>query len=828
MLFHQASDPDYWRKLNPNLKISERTSNIALEALRLDQSLIGETKNNLCTEGYFNLFDVFDKATMDLLASGVKNVWEAGWPTPFAVVYDEYWQLFRALEPLFSSILGTGYKQIPNFWCWYIDNNNSSKGWGLHRDRPSANTILPDGSSNTLTVWIPLTDATVLNGCIYLLPAHLDPNYPGNLESFAVPDLQSLRALPANKGSVLGWTEAILHMGTRSSRKASEPRVSISYSFQRSDVDAYETPLFDPMMLPSFEERLGLIGQNVVKYSSHGNYGLDILTACNKLSNHIPAILVEDGFKNEILDADKPLSKTTLWPLQEEYFTRENIRAWEKVPFYVTSRAPFCESYADMVLAFLLDHKEELNYDHELFIVELGGGTGCFAYRFLNELTEKIESFSSLQRLKIRYVLTDFTENIVNNWLDNKKLARHRQTGKLDFAVFRPDKDDSLKLLHSERQLTSREIVNPLIVIANYVFDSLEQDAFRVDRGVLQETRFTVYRNGRDCSLESPASIEELRTVERYFDIEGKYYGQPELDAILDYYRFNLNQASVIFPIGGLRAASNLLKLANDEMVLIVSDKGFNSVESRQIRGLWPHQFSVHGSFSFDVNFDAISRYFENRGGTSLSAESNQAGLCTSANIILKHKQNTLEHLKHYFKDNLSKKNLVNSSFDIEELISTWPVADEMGRSWIDVFISIVQTYNFEPVVFTIAFHRLFEKFDRELDKMEKDQKLRLLNALGRVSRNIYMIDQKHDSLDCLLRFYVEIKCFDECLKLCQDALEAFGPIGSVLDHFAICYESTGRAELANKYFQDSLKLKPDHDWAKAGFERTKKPVGWS
>src|SRR5262249_20202231 len=152
--------------------------------------------------------------------------------------------------------------------------------------------------------------------------------------SFAVPELQSLRALPASKGSVLCWSEALLHMGGRSSDRATTPRVSISFTFQRADVYPYETPALNPFTMPTFKERLGLIGQNVVNYKAQGRIGSDIISVATKLSVNMPPIFVEEGAVHQVIESDKPLSKTALWQLQRDYFTSKSMSAWEVVPFY--------------------------------------------------------------------------------------------------------------------------------------------------------------------------------------------------------------------------------------------------------------------------------------------------------------------------------------------------------------------------------------------------------------------------------------------------------------------------------------------------------------
>ncbi len=130
--------------------------------------MFAQAKDRLSSEGYFS----FDEWPI----SGWCKKCLASWLAyTFSIIYDQYWQLFYSLSPLFSEILGKGYKQVPNFWCWYIDPTNASKGWALHRDRPSANTLMPDGLPATITIWIPLTDANTLNGCMYVLPAHWIP-----------------------------------------------------------------------------------------------------------------------------------------------------------------------------------------------------------------------------------------------------------------------------------------------------------------------------------------------------------------------------------------------------------------------------------------------------------------------------------------------------------------------------------------------------------------------------------------------------------------------------------------------------------------------------
>ena len=56
----------------------------------------------------------------------------------------------------------------------YIDPAHSKKGWVPHRDRRNM-SFRADGAPEYATVWLALTEATPLNGCMHILPANFDP-----------------------------------------------------------------------------------------------------------------------------------------------------------------------------------------------------------------------------------------------------------------------------------------------------------------------------------------------------------------------------------------------------------------------------------------------------------------------------------------------------------------------------------------------------------------------------------------------------------------------------------------------------------------------------
>lgn len=233
---------------------------------------VGDTgllMSDLKREGYIQVPDAFGEHLTAPIRDAVTTLSQRGIPLPFAFVYDELWLAFQGLSTFLSTVLGADYRALPDFWVWYVQPNENACGWGPHRDRVQP-TLDPDNSPHTLTVWLPFTDATPLNGCMYVLPAHHDPRFVerrwDGQDNTVVHNPQDIRALPATAGSLLAWNQAVLHWGSRGSRLGSSARISAAFEFQRGDRAPFNSPLLAPARTPSFTERLGLIGKQVLQY----------------------------------------------------------------------------------------------------------------------------------------------------------------------------------------------------------------------------------------------------------------------------------------------------------------------------------------------------------------------------------------------------------------------------------------------------------------------------------------------------------------------------------------------------------------------------------
>ncbi len=217
-----------------------------VKALAVSGKDISHCKEMIVEEGYFKIESLIDVRELEDLASCVRKLHDENWPETFVFVYDEFWQLFQKTAFLMAELLGRDYKQMPSLWTFYLDCNSQSRGWVPHRDRARIKTLDQGGYPYSINLWLPLTDATPENGCMYMLPASHDENYKGDLLMQTVSCLQDIRALPVRAGDVLGWNEAVFHWGGRSSKLAKDPRISMATVYQSAKVDPLRMATAEP------------------------------------------------------------------------------------------------------------------------------------------------------------------------------------------------------------------------------------------------------------------------------------------------------------------------------------------------------------------------------------------------------------------------------------------------------------------------------------------------------------------------------------------------------------------------------------------------------
>jgi ectoine hydroxylase-related dioxygenase (phytanoyl-CoA dioxygenase family) len=262
---NEIARPEFWQGHFPNLTINTRLAGWNREST----PLTGEARNlyfaRMLEEGYFQDQHEACARLAPLLSDAVAKCRELDIPPAFVFLFDEAWEAFFSLDPMIRYFLGDTYKILPDFWTWHVDPAKAEAGWRPHRDKGRA-ALAPNKTPTSLTIWIPLTEATPQNGCMYMLPANFDPVYATENEKQWQVDMASIRALPAKPGDFLCWNQAVLHWGSRTSRFAKSPRMSMALEFQRGDIRPWNTPLIEPFANLDFDTRLKLVGKQILQY----------------------------------------------------------------------------------------------------------------------------------------------------------------------------------------------------------------------------------------------------------------------------------------------------------------------------------------------------------------------------------------------------------------------------------------------------------------------------------------------------------------------------------------------------------------------------------
>jgi hypothetical protein len=264
MAFEQLESEDFWRALCPDLTVYGNCPS-PLPVLQANDATMAMISGIFDREGYLHLPGTQHVALIERLAKLVQQLRDSGVPPVFAFVYEEMWEPYRRLGLVLDGLLGAPHAFMPDFWAWHIDPSAGEAGWIPHRDH--LDELLPEQRPNSVTAWVPMTRATPLNGCMYVLPKQHDPLYgqagAGVPPEIALPDI---RAVPAGPGDTLIWTQALLHWGARSSELSSAPRMSMSLEIQRADVapvSLFKMPLGYRMNLA---QKLSLIGGGMDRY----------------------------------------------------------------------------------------------------------------------------------------------------------------------------------------------------------------------------------------------------------------------------------------------------------------------------------------------------------------------------------------------------------------------------------------------------------------------------------------------------------------------------------------------------------------------------------
>lgn len=493
-----------------------------------------------------------------------------------------------------------------------------------------------------------------------------------------------------------------------------------------------------------------------------------------------------------LLEIDVPLSQSLIWRLQRDFYAQRGLKAWNEdlVPSYITNNPLIAEIYAGIVTAFLQDcvSAAQLSPENPLRILELGAGTGKFSYLFLRKLTALLRN-NNLPLHLVRYCITDTAESLLTESRENACLQEFANSGILEFEVLQAG------------QKYRQEARGPLVVIANYVFDSLPQDAFAIENGGIHEILVTTSAAGGEIQ-----SLKDLRFSYQNSAISPQYYPDNDWNAILEQYRTRLSTATVFFPASALKTVQQLSHSSDGRMLVLVADKGLAHEEDLALSPRAPSlDFHAGGRcFSQQVNFDAIGKYFCGKGGEALVPSKHFTNLNLCAFIQRKPGDDFPTTRKAYEQ--------AISAFGPDDLfaIMSWLNA-HLEETSLPQALALLRLTRWD----TVAFTRLFPVIARQA-RNATAERLDLRDAVLSTWENHFPLTKDEN----ILAFYcgvvlLELRFFQEAYSMFRKSQQLFAPSAATSYNLGLCCLGLGQSREALELMREACNLDPNFEPAR-------------
>ena len=434
-----------------------------------------------------------------------------------------------------------------------------------------------------------------------------------------------------------------------------------------------------------------------------------------------------------LIEADQPFAQSALWEIQKNYFEIAGPEAWAQgvVPHYITSNPHIARSYADLIIAFFRDQERLGRTGQKVRILELGAGSGKLAYNLLRSL-DQLCADAPFPIPEFSYILTDLPRSNIEFWKTHPRFAPYLDQGRLDIAILDALDPNDIFLENSQQYLKPLLEEGPLIVVANYFFDSIPQALFRIRGNRLEACHTTLHSTNHPDSSFPAEVLAGLSIDYNYHEHNGPVYNDKEVDNLLQSYAGKFKNSHLLFPHIGLHLLQTLLEHAPHGLVMLSSDKGEHRIEDLQGRGA--PRVQKHGSFSLQVNYHAIREMCRKRGGIPLS--SNQMHFDIVMHCMLFHPQSSeLKEVQHTFRhttNSFSPDNFFGVKKSLEKAIP------EMKFREITAALQLSRN---DPRLFIQLLPRLFQL----APKLTKREALTILQVSIRVWENYFPLGEPMD-----------------------------------------------------------------------------------
>eukprot|EP00475_Leptophrys_vorax_P045236 TRINITY_DN9321_c0_g1_i1.p1 TRINITY_DN9321_c0_g1~~TRINITY_DN9321_c0_g1_i1.p1 ORF type:complete len:577 (-),score=142.34 TRINITY_DN9321_c0_g1_i1:327-2057(-) len=544
----------------------------------------------------------------------------------------------------------------------------------------------------------------------------------------------------------------------------------------------------------------------------------------------------------------KRFSECVLWDMQKRFYEDFGPRAWTEgiVPSFITSNSFVAQQYADCILAVLAT-------GNPVTVFDLGAGHGklgflilkslCRVIKFVNDQNQlgnnndddNLDPFvSRLDSRMLKYVFIDISDKNLDFIAKHKSMEQFVHLGIIDFAKF-----DFASGLDGEANfesftLRSGAILDPLrsmIVIANYFFDSLPQDVFKVtsqnsgECPRIYEGRLVSMINDLDPTYLDDGKISDVNFVWDFSNVvfgeeRRSYYRNPKWDSVLSSYlrEFHCSPDSEIFicfPVGVFSALDKLRTLGakSPHFLMLVMDKGTMLTPLERKDSSEPPKVAVHGSISLHVDFDCVKRYCDLLKATSFFPIHRELTLKTS---VL-----SFGNKKLSFQLSRCIQNLMDFSGVDFFTVQTQAFERLVDRQTTDVkvlspgyareVLTLLRLSSYDADIFFKFREVLLDLVDDSTPNEDNISLEEVFELVDRVSNTFYRLEDQKDIPFELGKLCYELDEFSMARQFFAMSLELYGEHHITEFNVGLTFFMEGFFKESIGYFEKSFSLNPDY-----------------
>lgn len=434
------------------------------------------------------------------------------------------------------------------------------------------------------------------------------------------------------------------------------------------------------------------------------------------------------------LEPPTQFSKSLLWDLQRGAYQKFGPSAWSEkgVPFYLTSCPFTAKAYFEIVKGFYADLKEK----SLITLFDLGCGTGRFAYYFLKEWQKE-------KPFPLKYVLVDIVEE------------------NLLFCKSHPLLSSFVKEGVIETSKTSYEVDTPVVFVANYFFDTIPQDLFRVKNRVLEEGSVALITEEQVVDRQDPELIQKVSLEFSFKPYLGGYRNK-KWDLLLKNLSRDLEGKTFLFPVGALKCIDEALNMTKKEILFLAADQTLPTLNDHLVAE--DPKITVHSTFSIAVSYYILEMYFDRAFLSPFSSKE----FTVIAGLL--RKQENFSHLQSAFLNTIQE-------FDPLAYLQFVERLEKCPLSFSD-WINLIRLGDFDPMTFNVN----FKKIRHVLKETEKETLKILIPKMELVLRGL----------------------FENIYPLSNEE-------GHVIMNLGVIAFEMGLKQEAKFYFEEAKKLLPDN-----------------